>query len=87
MAAKDYVFQEGIFDIYLAKKKKQTNSKVSLMSSDRRPLTEGEQIGIFEHYLRRYCREHNTDTVSITTSDGKKIFEAKLFDLEDKDNE
>jgi hypothetical protein len=49
------------------------------MSQDRRPLTETEQIGVFEHYLKRYCEENHTDKVVITDKDGKPIFEAKLL--------
>ena len=47
------------------------------MSQDRRPITDGEMIGLFEFYLRKWCEEHEgEDTVVITNSDGKKIFEA-----------
>jgi hypothetical protein len=53
------------------------------MSEDRRPITESEMIGLFEFYLRKWCEEHEgEDTVVITNSDGKKIFEAKLLDKE-----
>ena len=55
------------------------------MSEDRRPITDGEMIGLFEFYLRRWCEEHHEDTVVITDSDGKKIFEARLLDKEDKE--
>ena len=42
---------------------------------------EGEMIGLFEFYLRKWCEEHEgEDTVVITNSDGKKIFEATLLD-------
>ena len=42
------------------------------MSEDRRPITEGEMIGLFEFYLRKWCEEHEgEDTVVITNSDGK----------------
>ena len=55
------------------------------MSMDRRPITEGEILGLFEFYLRQWCEDHpGEDTVVITNSDGKKIFEAKLLD-NDKD--
>lgn len=82
MAATDYVICEGCFDIYLVKKTKPKAKGPQVMSQDRRPLTEGEQIGVFEHYLRRYCREHKTDTVVITNSEGVKVFEATLLDKE-----
>ena len=56
------------------------------MSEDRRPITEGEMIGLFEFYLRKWCEEHEgEDTVVITNSDGKKIFEATLLDKENKE--
>ena len=57
------------------------------MSQDRRPITEGEILGLFEFYLRQWCEDHpGEDTVVITNSDGKNIFEAKLLDKEE-DNE
>ena len=53
-------------------------------SQDRRPITEGEMIGLFEFYLRKWCEEHpGEDTVVITNDDGKKIFEATLLDKEE----
>ena len=85
MAATDYIICEGCLGtIYLAKKTKPRKSGPQIMSHDRRPLTEGEQIGVFEHYLRHYCEEHNTDTVTITGEGGKPLFEAKLLDKEDE---
>lgn len=85
MAANDYIICEGCLGtIYLAKKTRPRKNGPQVMSLDRRPLTEGEQIGVFEHYLRRYCEDHSTDTVTITDADGKKIFEAKLLDIEER---
>lgn len=76
MAAKDYVFQTGCFGtVYLAKK---TKSK-TLMSQDRRPLTDTECIGIFESYLREWCENNKKNELVITAGD-KVIFEAKLID-------
>lgn len=76
MAAKDYVFQTGCFGtIYLAKKIK---SK-TVMSQDRRPLTESECIGIFESYLRDWCEKNKEKTLVITSGD-KVVFEATLVD-------
>lgn len=84
MAAKDYVIVAGWQNCYLAKKKKPSNRKPQVMSEDRRPITESEMIGLFEFYLRKYCEEHEgEDTVVITDSDGKKIFEATLLDKEE----
>ena len=43
-----------------------------------------QMIGLFEFYLRKWCEEHEgEDTVVITNSDGKKIFEATLLDKEE----
>ena len=82
MAATDYIIVTGWANAYLAKKKKPTKSGPQTMSQDRRPITEGEIIGLFEFYLRNWCDEHGEDTVVITNSDGKKIFEATLLDKE-----
>lgn len=81
MAATDYAIVAGWMNAYLARKKKPTNKGPQTMSQDRRLITEGEMIGLFEFYLRNYCEEHKTDTVVIS-KDGKKIFEATLFDKE-----
>lgn len=50
------------------------------MSQDRRIVTDEEAIGIFEAYLRRYCKDNNTDTVNITDAEGKLLFSATLND-------
>jgi hypothetical protein len=52
------------------------------MSTDRRPLEEQEILYIFEHYLRHWCEEHETDTLSVTGEGGKVLFEATLKDKE-----
>ena len=83
MAATDYVIVTGWMNAYLARKKKPTKKGPQTMSQDRRPITEGEMIGLFEFYLRHWCEDHGEDTVVITNSDGKKIFEATLLDKED----
>jgi hypothetical protein len=84
MAAKDYTFGAGWKDIYLTKKTKPRKDGLHIMSTDRRPLEEQEILYIFEHYLRHWCEEHEgEDTVVITNSDGKKIFEATLLDKEE----
>ena len=77
MAAKDYVFVTGMVTPYLAKK-----TKGHVMSQDRRPVEDNEILGLFEFYLRKYCEEHNTRTVTISNADGKKIFSAQLIDIE-----
>ena len=65
---------------YLTRKKKPAKKGPQVMSEDRRPITDGEIIGLFEFYLRNWCDEHDGDTVVITNSEGKKIFEATLLD-------
>ena len=84
MAATDYIIVEGMFNAYLAKKKNPTKKGSQTMSEDRRPITDGEMIGLFEFYLRKWCKEHGEDTVVISNSDGKKIFEATLLDKEEE---
>ena len=81
MAAKDYVFVTGWRDAYLAKKKK---SNSPMMSTDRRAIEDNEIIGLFEFYLRKFYSETWKDSVTITNSDGKKLFEATLLDKEDE---
>lgn len=84
MAAKDYVIVTGWQNAYLTKKPKPTMNGAKIMSQDRRPITEDEIIGLFEFYLRNWCEEHEgEDTVVITDSHGKKIFEAKLLEKEE----
>ena len=84
MAATDYVIVAGWKDVFLTKKKKPTKKGLQTMSKDRRPITEGEMIGLFEFYLRKWCEKHEgSDTVVITNSDGKEIFQATLLDKED----
>jgi hypothetical protein len=87
MAAKDYVIVTGWQNAYLAKKKP-TKKWPQTMSMDRRPITEGEMIGLFEFYLRKWVEDHpGEDTVVITNSDGKKIFEATLLDKDETEEE
>lgn len=84
MAAKDYVIVMGWMNAYLAKKKKPTKKGPQTMSEDRRPIADSEMIGLFEFYLRKWCEEHKgEDTVVITNSNGKKIFEARLLDKDE----
>lgn len=63
MAANDYVFVPGLFNVFLAKKKKPSKNGPQIMSQDRRQVSESEIIGCFEFYLRQYCEEHHTDTI------------------------
>lgn len=75
MAATDYVIVTGWMNAYLTKKRKPTKKGPQTMSQVRRPITEGEILGLFEFYLRQWC-------------EGKKIFEATLLDkYEDEDED
>lgn len=79
MAATDYVVVEGFLNVYLAKK-----TKGHLMSKDRRVITDNEICGLFEFYLRRWCREHDESTVYISDGENKPLFSATLLDMEEK---
>lgn len=83
MAAKDYTFGAGWKDIYLTKKTKPRKDGLHIMSTDRRPLDENEILYIFEHYLRRFCEENDTDTLNVTGEGGKVLFTATLKDKEE----
>lgn len=76
MAAKDYVFQTGIRNVYLAKK---TKSK-TLMSQDRRVVENNEIIALFEHYLTNFCIDNKAETLICKNSNGEVIFEATIKD-------
>ncbi len=76
MAAKDYIFAEGMMDIYLTKKKKRDDGT---MSQDRRLITEAEQMYIAEHFLRAYCERKNTNEV-IVRCGNKLLFKMILLD-------
>ena len=82
MAAKDYTFGAGWKNIYLTKKTKPRKDGLHIMSTDRRPLEECEILYIFEYYLRHWCEEHDTDTLSVTGKGGKVLFEVTLKDKE-----
>ena len=84
MAAKDYIIVKGVLNAWLTRKRKPTKNGQHIMSEDRRPITDSEIIGLFEYYLRKWCEEHEgEDTVVITDTDGKKIFEATLLDKDE----
>lgn len=82
MTAKDYAIVTGWANAYIARKKKSAKKGMQTMSSDRRPITEDEIIGLFEFYLRNWCEEHEGNTVVIKKG-GKIIFEATLLDKEE----
>lgn len=79
MAATDYKIVEGALGgLYLAHK-----TKGDTMSEDRRPITDSEIIGCFEHYLRKWCKQHeDEDTLFIRGENGKLVFKATLLDKE-----
>lgn len=82
MAATDYEIVTGWKNAYLARKKKPTKEGLQTMSEDRRPITEDEIIGLFEFYLRNWCKENGKVTVVFTNQEGKKLFETTLIDEE-----
>lgn len=83
MAATDYEIVTGWLNAYLTKKKKSVKKGAQTMSTDRRPVTDSEIIGLFEFYLRRWCEEHEGEDTVVITKNGKKIFEATLLDKDD----
>ena len=82
MAATDYVIVTGWANAYIARKKKPAKKGMQTMSSDRRPITDDEIIGLFEFYLRNWCEENGDDTLVIKKGE-KVIFEATLLDKEE----
>lgn len=82
MKAIDYEIVIGCLNAYLVKKKKPTKNGTQTMSQDRRPITNGEMIGLFEFYLRRWCEDHPGEDTVFITNGGKKIFVATLLDKE-----
>lgn len=82
MAATDYVIVAGWANAYIARKKKPAKKGMQTMSSDRRPITDDEIIGLFEFYLRNWCEENGDDTLVIKKG-GKVILEATLLDKEE----
>ena len=77
MAAKDYSFHTGVFGgVYLAKN---TKSR-TVMSQDRRLITEGELLGLFERYVLNKCEMDECRTFGVSKDNGEEIFEVKLSD-------
>ena len=80
MAATDYIIVAGRQNAYFARKKKPTKNGPQVMSKDRRPITDGEIIELFEFYLRKWCKEHEgQSSVVITDGLGKMVFKATLY--------
>ena len=83
--AEDYTFAAGwTGTVYLTKRTKTKRHGMSVMSVDRRPLEDNEIFYIFENYLRRFCKEHNSDTLNVTDGDGNVIFSATLKKTENE---
>ena len=81
MAAKDYSFQSGSFGtIYLAK----NNKSKTLMSSDRRAITENELLGLFEYYVLNKCEKDKCKTFGVTNENGEES-EVTLVELKNTD--
>lgn len=80
MAATDYIILAGGQNAYFARKNKPTKNGLKLMSVDRRLITDGEILELFEFYLRKWCKEHDgQSTVVITDGLGRMVFKATLF--------
>lgn len=69
---------------FVIKEKIPSKDGLQKMSKDRLPTkTESWVLKLFESSLRKWCEEHEGyDTVVITNSEGKNIFEARLLDRE-----
>ena len=80
MAAKDYEIVTGWANVYLSKKKKSTKRGAQTMSQDRRPITDGEILGSFEFYLRKWCERNKGETTMYVKKNGKEIYKATLID-------
>ena len=80
MSAKDYIICKGIKGLYLAKRLKAQ----TVISKDRRPISDNEIIGCFEYYLRRRCKEVGDSVIIISDVNGP-IFEAKLLRKEEEE--
>ena len=74
MSAKDYKICPAWQNIYIAKVSKRNSN---LMLNDRKPISEGEILGIIEWYARNYCIEHKTSEIGITKN-GSEIYTIKI---------
>lgn len=74
MAAKDYVFESGLNDIYLARK----NDSVHFISQDRRLVSEQEILWMFEWFLTKFCIQGKTEELKVTDGDKEVIFEVAV---------
>lgn len=79
MAAKDYIIAEGFTNLYFAKRRKNPH----LMSEDRRIIEDEECMCIAHYYLRKKCKELNTDKIVIKDGDGNDLYEMKLLKKEE----
>lgn len=80
MAAKDYVIVKGFAHAFLTKKVKPRKDGRSIMSKDRRIITDSEIIALFEFYLRNFLSGNDDDTVILSDENGKEIFSATLLE-------
>jgi len=80
MAAKDYIFVEGLGGIYLAKR----IADPRRISQDRRLIEDNEILALFEALLRRNWHSNKTCHIEVSNGEGKKIFFAKLLDEPDE---
>lgn len=82
MSAKDYMIAHTPFESYIVKRTKNT----TIMSMDRRPLTEYECTEIAYQYLKRKLAgtDHNVLTVSIGN---KPVLRMQLLDKKGGDDE
>lgn len=81
MAAKDYIFAQGMVDMYLTKILKR---KPYLMSEDRRKIEDCECLLIAHYYLKKKCKELKTDNIVIRDGDGNDLFSMKLLKIEEE---
>lgn len=87
MAAIDYEIVTGLTNAYFVKKAKPGKKNAHIMSVDRRVITNNEIIGLFEFYLRNWCQENKGKDEVVICGGGKRIFEAKLLDKVEGENE
>jgi len=73
MAAKDYEFKSDGQNVYLAKHIKDSEK----ISTDRRPLTDSEILGLFSYYFKGYCLANETDEMTVNLN-GSPFFVAKM---------
>lgn len=96
MAAKDYEFACGWQNAYLTKKlKSNEGKKVSVMSNDRRVITDNEIIYLLKWYAQRECEKLESSGFALSDDKGEVIHislkgewlkELSLEDTEDEES-